>query len=135
MQTKQSFLLLAHKSSVENLIVFSPPTPMLSQNFTPAVSARNLATTFDNNKKINSIIHQLVIAAFIAFATFVAFAGTRTAVTKTIATALVSSRLDYYNSLYYSIALKDILKLQRQRQRIQHYLARVALGLLVSLTQ
>ena len=63
------------------------------------------------------------------------FVSLRTDVAKTIATALVSSRLDYCNSLYYSIALKDILKLQRQRQRIQHYLARVALGLLVSLTQ
>ena len=33
-------------------------------------------------------------------------------VDKTIATALVSSRLDYCNSIYHNIALKDILKLQ-----------------------
>ena len=36
----------------------------------------------------------------------------------TIATALVSSKLDYCNSLYHNIALRDILKLQ-------HCLARV----------
>ena len=43
------------------------------------------------------------------------------AVAKTIATALVSSRLDYCNSLYHNIALKDISKLQH----VQHCLARV----------
>ena len=43
------------------------------------------------------------------------------AVAKTIATAFFSSRLDYCNSLYHKIALKDILKLQR----VQNCLARV----------
>ena len=42
-------------------------------------------------------------------------------VAKTIATALVSSRLDYCNSLLYNTANKDIAKLQR----IQNCLARV----------
>ena len=43
------------------------------------------------------------------------------AVAKTIATALVSNRLDYCNSLDRSIALKDILKLQH----VQNCLATV----------
>ncbi len=42
-------------------------------------------------------------------------------VAKTLATALVSSRLDYCNSLLYNIASKDITKLQR----VQNCLARV----------
>ena len=42
-------------------------------------------------------------------------------VAKTIATALVSSRLDYCNSLLYNTANKDIAKLQR----VQIFLARV----------
>ena len=42
-------------------------------------------------------------------------------IAKTITTALVSSRLDYCNSLYHNIALKDILKLQH----VQNCLARV----------
>ena len=42
-------------------------------------------------------------------------------VAKAIATALVSSRLDYCNSLLYNTANKDIAKLQR----VQHCLARV----------
>ena len=43
------------------------------------------------------------------------------AVAKTIATALVSSRLDYCNSLYHNNAPTDILKLRR----VQNCLARV----------
>ena len=43
-------------------------------------------------------------------------------VAKTIATALVSSRLDYCNSLLYNTANKDIAKLQR----VQNCLARVS---------
>ena len=42
-------------------------------------------------------------------------------VAKSIATALVSSRLDYYNSLLYNTANKDIAELQR----VQLFLARV----------
>ena len=42
-------------------------------------------------------------------------------VAQTIATAIVSSRLDYCNSLYNNIALKDILKVHR----VQNCLARV----------
>ena len=48
-------------------------TLMLNQNFTPAVSARNLGVTFDNSKNLDSIFHKLVIAAFITFVTFVIF--------------------------------------------------------------
>ena len=63
---------------------------------------------------LDIIFRKLVVAAFITFATFVVFAGRAYLsfiVTKTI--ALVSSRLDYCNSLYYNIALKEVLKLQR----------------------
>ena len=55
--------------------------------------------------------------------TFVTSVSMSFAVTKTIATALVNSRLDYCNSYsrYYNIALKDISKLQH----VQNCLARV----------
>ena len=50
-------------------------TPKVSQNFTPAVSARNLGVTFYNNANLRKHISQLVVAAFITFFTFVVFAG------------------------------------------------------------
>ena len=53
---------------------------------------------------------------FVVFADFLSLS-----VAKTIATALVSSRLDYCNSLLYNTANKDIARLQR----VQNCLARV----------
>ena len=88
---------------------------MLSHNFTPAVSARNIGVTFVIINILDSIFYKLVVAACIIFVTSVVFAGidpVSFALVKAIATAL-SSRLDYCNSLYHNIALKDILKLQR----------------------
>ena len=121
MQIKQSFLILVHKGSIVNLIV-AFPTPMLNQNFTLAVSARNLGVTFDNNSNFRQHISQTCCCCFYHIRElrrirwYMSFV-----VTKIIATTLVSSRLDYCNSLHHNIALKDILKLQR----VQNCLARV----------
>ena len=51
------------KSSVLNLIVFFP-APMLSQNFTPAISARNLAVAFNNNLNFRQRISQTCLCCF-----------------------------------------------------------------------
>ena len=69
MQIKR-VLLLVHKRSGVKLTVFSP-TPMLIQNFTPAVSSRNLGVTFDKKNILDSIFHKLVVAAFIIFVTLI----------------------------------------------------------------
>ena len=111
--SKQSFLLLVHESSALNLIVFFP-TPMMSQNFTQAVSARNFGVTFDNNKKFRQHISQTCRCCFYHIRDLRRIHRSMCfAVTKTIATALVSSILDYCNSLYHNSAHKVILKLQR----------------------
>ena len=106
-----SFLLLVHKSSMVNFIVFFP-TPMLNQDFTPAVESPLIII-----KILNSIFHKFVVAVFITFVTFVVFAGRCVLLSPKLATAtaLVSSRL------YRNIALKDILTLHL----VQNYLLRV----------
>ena len=52
-------------------------TPMLRQNFTPVISARNLRVTFDidNNKNFRQHISETFHCAFIIFVTFIVFAG------------------------------------------------------------
>ena len=89
---------------------------MLSQIFTPAISAQNLGLIFNNNLNFRQYISQT--GRYLSFA-----------VAKIIATVLVS--LDYCNSLYHNIAFNDILTLQH----VQNCLARVVLGLLISLHQ
>lgn len=49
--------------------------PLLSQKFTSAVSARNAGLKFNNNFILDNRFHKFVIAAFVTFMTFVAFAG------------------------------------------------------------
>ena len=102
-------------------MVFSP-THILSQNITPAASARNLGVTFDKNFNFRQHISQMCHCCFYHIHDLHRIRRYMSlSVAKTIATALVSSRLDYCNSLLHNIAIKDIIKLQR----VQNCLARV----------
>ena len=82
------------------------PTPMLSQIFTPAVSAWNLGVIFDNNFNLRQHISHIRDLRRICQYNIMSLA-----VANTIATALVSSRLDCCNFLNKNIDINDILKL------------------------
>ena len=98
------------------------PTHILSQSITPAASVLNLGVTFDENFNFKQHISKTCRCCFYhirdlrRIRRFLSLS-----VAKTIATALVSSRLDYCNSLLYNTANKDIAKLRR----VQNYLASV----------
>ena len=97
------FLLLVHRSSVANLIVY--PIPMLSQNFTPAVSARKLRVTVVNNIFFRQPISQTCRCCFYhirdhrRICRYISFP-----IAKTTANTIISSRFDYCNSLFHNIA-------------------------------
>ena len=78
------------------------PTPVLSQNFLPAVSARNLhGVIFDDNYNFRQHISQTCRCCFYHIRDLRRIRRSMTfVVAKTIATALVSSRLDYYVRAY-----------------------------------
>ena len=98
------------------------PTPMLSQNFTPAVPAWNLGVTCNNKKNFRQHISQTCHCCFYDICDLRCIRlYMSSSVAKTIATALVSNILDYCNFRFHNIALKDILKLQH----VQHCLLRV----------
>ena len=85
---------------------------MLSQNITPAASAKNLGTTFDENFNFRQHISQTCRCCFYHIRDLRRIRRYMSlSVAKTIATALASSRLDYCNFLLHNI--KDITKLQR----------------------
>ena len=112
MQIKQIFLLLVHKSSVVNFIVF-PPRHLCSGSILHRHSQHGV--TFDN-VTFRQHISQTCRCCFYHISDL-----RRIRRYMYFATALVSSRLDYCNSLYHNIDLKDILKLQH----VQNCLARV----------
>ena len=117
---KTEFLIIGTPKQCGKL-VFSP-TCILSQNITPAVSAKNFGVTFDKNFNFRQHISQTCRCFFYHIRDIRRIRRyISLSVAKTIATALVSSRLDYCNSLLHNIAIKDITKLQR----VQNCLARV----------
>ena len=98
------------------------PTCILNQTITPVASAKNLGVTFDKNFNFRQHISQTCRCCFYHIRDLRRIRWYMSlSVDKSIATALVSSRLDYCNSLLHNIAIKDITKLQR----VQNCLARV----------
>ena len=97
-------------------------THILNQSVTPAPSVSNLGVNFDESFNFKQHISKTCRCCFYhirdlrRIRRFLSLS-----VAKTIATALVSSRLDYCNSLLYNTANKDIARLQR----VQNCLARV----------
>ena len=118
---KTEFLIIGTSTQRAKLNGFFP-THILSQSITPATSFLNLGVTFDENFNFKQHISKTCRCCFYhirdlrRIRRFLSLS-----VAKTIATALVSSRLDYCNSLLYNTANKDIAKLQR----VQNCLARV----------
>ena len=118
---KTEFLIIGTSMQRAKLYGFFP-THILSQSITPAASVLNLGVTFDENFNFKEQISKTCRCCFYhirdlrRIRRFISLS-----VAKTIATALVTSRLDYCNSLLYNTANKDIAKLQR----VQNCLARV----------
>jgi len=96
-----------------NLLVSSLPPSLLIASHHQTFTVRNLGVTSDNDfnfrKHISltcrSCLYHIVDLHRIRRCISLSVA-------KTVATALITSRLNFCNSLYYSIASKDILKLQ-----------------------
>ena len=120
---KAEFLIIGTSTQRAKLNGFFP-THILSQSITPAASVLNLGVTVDENFnfKQHFFLSKTCRCCFYhirdlrRIRRFISLS-----VAKTIATALVSTRLDYCNSLLYNTANKDIAKLQP----IQNCLARV----------
>ena len=83
------------------------------QSITPAASVLNIGVTFDENFNFKQHISKTCCFCFYHVRDLRRTCRFITlSVAKTIATTLVSSRLDYCNSLLYNIANKDVAKLQ-----------------------
>ena len=114
---KTEFLSLVPQRSGQNLWLF-PDTYSESEYHTSHLSFKSRSNNFNFKKHISKtcrccFYHIRDLRRIRRFLSL--------SVAKTIATALVSSRLDYCNSLLYNTANKDIAKLQR----VQNCLARV----------
>ena len=118
---KTEFLLIGHKQQ-RNKYHSLFPTTLMDVETNPAKSARNLGVIFDHDFNFRSHIGQVCRSCFYHMRDIRRirrYLSLENA--KTLAHAMVTSRLDYCNSLLYGIADKDLKKLQR----VQNCLARI----------
>ena len=118
---KTEFLLIGHEQQRMKYLS-SFPIPLLGVDTKPARTARNLGVHFDQNFNFRNHIGQICRSCYYHIRDLRRIRRhLRLEDAKCLATALVTSRLDYCNSLLQGLAAKDILKLQR----VQNCLARV----------
>ncbi len=118
---KTEFLLIGNKIQREKFSNFFPVN-LLDKETTPTPSARNLGVIFDSDFNFKKHISQTCRSCFYHIKDLRRIRRYLTkSIATTIAIALVSSKLDYCNSLLHNLPDKDIKKLQS----IQNSLARV----------
>ena len=118
---KTDFLLIGHEHQrKKHLSLF--PVPLLGVDTKPAAAARNLGVYFDQNFNFRNHISQVCRSCYYHIRDLRRIRKHLSLDdAKCLATALVTTRLDYCNSLLRGIADKDLLKLQR----VQNCLARI----------
>ena len=100
------------------------PVKQLDSDTFPLDTVRNLGVVFDSDFNFRQHISQVCKSCFYHIRDLRRIRRhISISAAKTISTALISSRLDYCNSLLNNIAKRDLAKLQR----VQHCLARVVL--------
>ena len=118
---KTEFLIIGSKKQREKISTLWPIS-LINQEMTPTDSARNLGVMFDCDFNFRHQISLLCRSCFYHIRDLRRIRrNISLATAKKIATALISSRLDYCNALFCNIADRDITKLQR----VQNCLARV----------
>ena len=109
--SKTEFLLIGSKSQREKFINLFP-LAVLDNEMNPADSARNLGAFFDSGLNFRQHISQVSSSCFYHITDLKRIKSLPLALAKQIAVALVTSKLDYCNSLLHEIPAKGLQKLQ-----------------------
>ncbi len=118
---KTEFLLIGHEQQRKKYLS-NFPIQLMDVPTASSKSARNLGVVFDQNFNLRSHVSMICRSCLYHIRDLRRIRRHLSLENaKTLASALVTSRLDYCNSLLHGIAEKDIMKLQR----IQNRLARV----------
>ena len=111
---KTKFIIIGQKA-IRELLAPNFPVPLLQNNISPSVEVKNLGVIFDpDNSFCRACYYHLRDLRRIR-----KFLGVETAIL--LANAMVSSCLDYCNSLLYGVSKSNIAKLQR----VQNALCRI----------
>ena len=118
---KTEFIPISTKSQRDKFKRYSP-TKLLNQDVTPNDSAQNIGVEFDKDFNFKKHISKVCRSCYYHIGNLRRLRRCfTTAVTKTIATSIVSIKLDYCNTILYNFPNREINKLQS----VQNCLARV----------
>ena len=113
--SKTEFLLIGTKLQREKFLK-NFPCLLLGQDTNPSTSANNLGVLSDSSLNFGKDISQTCRACFYHIRDLRRIRKSLSLdLAKQIAVALVSSKLDYCNSLFHNMPEKDIARLQRVR--------------------
>ena len=119
----KTYLIIGSKQQ-RNRVINHFPVKLFGSDTFPSDTVRNLGVVFDSDYNFCQHISQVCKSCFYHIRDLRRIRRHISISTaKTISIALISSRLDYCNSLLNSIAKRNLAKLQR----VQHCLARVVL--------
>ena len=124
LNTSKTGLLVLHSKFRQ--MSLQPSITVKSDTIRPSIKARNIGVTFDSTLTMSPQINQVVKGAFYHLkniAKIKKYIGAGT--TKVLIHSFVSSRLDFCNSLLYSLPKYEVNKLQS----VQNAAARVIAGL------
>ena len=110
---KTEFIIIGQKATRESLAP-NFPVPLLQNNISPSVEVKNLGVTFDSDNSFDNHVAKVCRACYYHLRDLRRirkFLSDETAIL--LANAMVSSRLDYCNSLLYGVSKSNIAKLQR----------------------
>ena len=108
---KTEFILLGNKFLKSKLSSFFP-IDILGEEIIPEKSVRNLGVTFDSNFDFSKHVSKICASCLYHIRDFRRIRPhLNLSVAKTVATALISSRLDYCNSLLACLKIKDLNRL------------------------
>ena len=122
---KTEFIIIGQKAIRESLAP-NFPVPLLQNNISPSVEVKNLGVIFDSDNSFDNHVAKVCRACYYHLRDLQRirkFLGVETAIL--LANAMVSSRLDYCNSLLYGVSKSNIAKLQR----VQNALCRIVFRL------
>jgi hypothetical protein len=118
---KTEFILLGTKTQ-RGKLAGCFPVDILGSNMSPTDKARNLGVIFDSDFSFSNHVVSVCRSCFVGLRDIRRIRRHLTKnVAVTVANALVSSRLDYCNSLFRSLSCRDLKKLQC----VQNSLARI----------
>ena len=114
---KNEFIIIGQKGIRESLAPYFP-VPYLQNNISLTVEVKNVGVIFNSDNSFDNHVAKVCEHVTIIFVICDEFLSFETAIL--LANAMVSSRMDYCNSLLYGVSKSNIAKVQRVQNALFH---------------